>query len=79
MAGSKSLKTTDSDTTATTGASLTKNFSPVISGDIYVRFFMFLPTGYGSANSTCTRRIVRVYTNTSNYTVITLTGDDLSV
>ena len=28
MAGSKCLKITDSDTTATTGASLTKNFSP---------------------------------------------------
>ena len=79
MAGSKCLKITDTDTTATIGASLTKNFSPVISTDIYVRFFVFLPTGYGSANSTCTRRIVRVYTNTSNYTVISLYGDSLFI
>ena len=79
MAGSKSLKTTDTDTTATTGASLTKNFSPVISGDIYVRFFIFLPTGFGSANATCSRRIVRVYMNAGNYTVITLAADKLSV
>ena len=64
-AGAKGLKITDNDTTATVGASLTKNFSPVISTDIYVRFFIFLPTGYGSANSTCTRRILRVNTDTS--------------
>ena len=79
MAGSKCLKITDSDTTATTGASLTKNFSPVISGDIYVRFFVFLPTGFGSANTTCARRIVRVFMDAGNYTVITLFGDALSV
>ena len=79
MAGNKCLKTTDSDTTATTGASLTKNFSPVISGDIYVRFFMFLPTGYGSTNSSCTRRIARVYMDAGNYTVLSLTVDQLAV
>ena len=79
MAGSKCLKITDTDTTATTGASLTKNFSPVISGDIYVRFFVFLPTGFGSANSTCVRRIVRLYMNAGNYTLITLVGDGLSI
>ena len=79
MAGSKCLKITDTDTTATTGASLTKNFSPVISGDIYVRFFVFLPTGFGSANSTCIRRIARVYMNAGNYTLITLVGDGLSI
>ena len=57
-AGSKCLKITDTDSTGTTGALLRENFSPVISGDIYVRFYIFLPTGYGSADSTCTRRIL---------------------
>jgi hypothetical protein len=59
--GTKSLKLTDTDTTATTGASLTKNFSPTISGDIYVRFYLFFPTGFGSTNSGCRRRVLRVY------------------
>ena len=32
---------------------LTKNFSPnYISGDIYIRFYVFLPTGFESANCT---------------------------
>ena len=59
--GSHCLKTTDTDTTATTGASLTKNFSPTISGDIYVRFYVLFPTGYGSTNSGCKRRMLRVW------------------
>jgi hypothetical protein len=58
-AGAKGLKITDSDTTATSGACLVKNFSPAISGDIYVRFFVFFPTGYGSTNSSCRRRMLR--------------------
>jgi hypothetical protein len=59
--GTKSLKLTDTDTTASNGASLTKNFSPTISGDIYVRFYAFFPTGFGSTNSGCRRRVLRVY------------------
>ena len=52
-AGSKSLKITDTDSTGTTGASLTKNFSPVISGQVYVRFYIYLPGGYWLTNETC--------------------------
>jgi hypothetical protein len=60
--GTKSLKLTDTDTTGSTGASLTKNFSPTISGDIYVRFYLFLPTGYGSTNvANNARRVLRIY------------------
>ena len=58
--GTKSLKLTDTDSTGTTGASLTKNFSPTISGDIYVRFYAFLPTGYTSANPNA-RRLLRIW------------------
>ena len=61
-AGTKSLKLTDTDTTGSNGAYLTKNFSPVISGDIYVRFYVFLPTGYGSTNvAGNSRRVLRIY------------------
>jgi hypothetical protein len=60
-AGTKSLKLTDTDTTATAGACLVKNFSPAISGDIYVRFYVYLPTGFGSTNTGCARRILQVY------------------
>jgi hypothetical protein len=61
--GTKSLKLTDTDTTGSNGAYLTKNFSPVISGDIYVRFYLFLPTGYASTNTNGNnlRRILRIY------------------
>ena len=50
-AGTKSLKLTDSDTTATYGACLVENFSPAISGGIYVRFYMYLPSAYASSNA----------------------------
>jgi YHS domain-containing protein len=60
-AGAKGLKLTDTDTTATSGACLVKNFSPVISGDLYTRFYVFFPTGFGSTNSGCTRRVLRVW------------------
>jgi hypothetical protein len=60
-AGAKGLKLTDTDTTAGTGACLTKTFSPTISADVYVRFFVFFPTGFGSANSGCRRRLLRVW------------------
>ena len=43
--GTKSLKVTDTDTTATSGACLVENFSPTISGGIYVRFYVYLPDG----------------------------------
>ena len=59
-AGTKSLKLTDTDTTGATGAYLTKNFSPVISGDIYVRFYLFLTTGYGSTNVNRSRRMLQI-------------------
>jgi hypothetical protein len=77
-AGSKSLKITDTDSTGTTGASLTKNFSPVISGDIYVRFYVFLPTGYTSANANCARRVLRVWCG-SNRGQLTLTSNQFSM
>jgi hypothetical protein len=73
------LKITDTDSSGTTGAYLTKNFSPLITGDIYVRFYLFLPTGWGTANSGCQRRIVRVYNSDSSYTVISLTADGLAL
>ena len=60
-AGTKSLKLTDTETTGSNGAYLTKNFSPVISGDIYVRFYLFLPTGYGSTNVNRARRMLRIF------------------
>jgi hypothetical protein len=60
-AGTKGLKLTDTDTTSSSGACLVKNFSPAISGDIYTRFYVFFPTGYGSTNSGCTRRVLRVW------------------
>ena len=77
--GIKSLKITDLDTTATTGASLTKNFSPPISGDFYVRFYLFLSTGFSSSSSGTSRRIVRLYCNTGDYSMITLTTSSLSM
>ena len=40
--GTKSLKVTDSDTTASYGVCLVKTFSPVITTDIYVRLYLFL-------------------------------------
>ena len=73
-AGAKSLKLTDGDTTATTGAYLTKTFSPAIAGDIYVRFYAFLPTGYGSANSNCRRRVLRAFCG-GNKAQFTFLGD----
>jgi hypothetical protein len=60
--GTKSLKLTDTDTTATAGAYVRKNFSPTIGGDVYVRFYVFFPTGYGSTNNGCRRRFLRVLT-----------------
>jgi hypothetical protein len=63
--GTKSLKLTDTDTTSINGAYLTKNFSPTISGDIYVRFYVFLPTGFEAANPNCNRRVLRMYCGTN--------------
>ena len=77
--GIKSLKITDLDTTATSGASLRKDFNPAISGDFYVRFYLFLPTGFSSSSSGTARRILRVYCNTNVYSVITLTTNTLSM
>ena len=42
--GTKSLKLTDNDTTAVYGACLVKNFSPTIAGNVYVRFYVYLPS-----------------------------------
>ncbi len=72
--GTHSLQLYGVDVAGQNGAYLTENFSPVISGGINVRFFVFLPTGFGTANSTCLRRVLRTYCG-SNYGVITLTGD----
>ena len=78
-AGGKSLKLTDTDSTGSYGACLVENFSPVISGDIYARFFMYLPTGYTSANSgsNVSRRLVQVYCG-SNRGQISLTNGAVS-
>ncbi len=77
-AGDKSLQLYGVNTPGNYGAYLTKNFSPVISGGINVRFFVFLPTGYGAANSNCSRRMLRVWCG-SNYGVITMIDDTPSM
>ena len=64
-AGAKGLKLTDTDTTSAYGAYLTRNFSPVISGDIYVRFYVFFPTGFGSTNLGAMKRVLRVFCGTN--------------
>ena len=61
-AGTKSLKLTDTDTTAVIGACLVKTFSPTIASNIYVRFYVYLPSGYVSANNgSASRRLLRVF------------------
>ena len=61
-AGTKSLKLTDSDTTNSYGACLVKTFSPTISNGIYVRFYVYLPSAYVSANNgAASRRLLRVF------------------
>ncbi len=77
-AGDKSLQLYGVNSSAQYGAYLTENFSPVISSGINIRFFVFLPTGYGTANSTCQRRLLRTYCG-SNYGLITMTGDTPSM
>ncbi len=57
-AGTHSLELTGYDISGQFGAYLTKNFSPTISGDIYVRFYLFLPTGFEAANTGCARRLL---------------------
>jgi hypothetical protein len=59
--GTKSLKLTDTDSTGVNGAYLKKNFSPTISGDIYVRLYVFYPTGYWAGNVNDARRVLRIY------------------
>jgi hypothetical protein len=78
-AGSKSLKITDTDTSGTYGACLVKNFSPTISADIYVRFYLFLPTGYGSTNQTGMRRIMRLWCGGNDVQMSTKNGTLLSM
>ena len=72
--GTKSLKLTDTDTTATSGANLVKNFSPAISGDVYTRFYVFFPTGFGSTNSGCRRRVLRLWTGSNRAQMTFLDG-----
>ena len=64
MVGSKGLKCTDTDSTAQTQAHLTKTFSPGISGGIYIRFYVYLPSAYFSDNPivSADRRLLRVTT-----------------
>ena len=58
----KSLKLTDNDTTAVSGACLVKNFSPTIAGNLYVRFYVYLPSAYVSANTgAASRRMLRIW------------------
>ncbi len=64
-AGTHSLELTGYDITNQLGAYLTKNFSPTITSDIYVRFYLFLPTGFGTANTGCTRRLLHVWCGSS--------------
>jgi hypothetical protein len=73
-AGAKGLKLADTDTTAVYGACLIKNFSPAISTDVYVRFYVFFPTGFGTANAGCDRRVLRVWTGTSRSQISFLNG-----
>ena len=78
-AGTKSLKLTDTDTTAASGACLVKNFSPTIAGDIYVRFYIFLPTGYASTNSNCTRRVLWIWCGTNRGQMSIIYNEDVSI
>ncbi len=78
-AGTHSLEITGYDLADNSGtiyydAYLTKNFSPTISGDIYVRFYLFLPTGFGAANTGCARRLLHVYSG-SNRAQLSILGD----
>ena len=79
QAGTKSLKLTDNDTTATSGACLVKSFSPTIADNIYVRFYIFLPTGYASTNSNCTRRILRIWCGTNRGQMSIVYNEDVSI
>ena len=64
MTGSKSLKCTDNDPVAPTEAHLVKTLSPGISGNIYVGFYIYLPSAYLAANpvGSADRRLLRVTT-----------------
>jgi hypothetical protein len=77
--GTKSLKLTDTDTTATAGASLTKSFSPAISGDVYARFYVYLPTGYGSTNGNCNRRLLQIHSGSTNKAMLVTNADAVYV
>ncbi len=59
-AGDKSLQLYGVNSSGQYGAYLTENFSPVISSGINVRFFVFLPTGFGTANSNLEHRVLRL-------------------
>ena len=75
MTGNKSLKITSTDSTGSAGAYLRKDFSPGLTGDIYVQFYLFLPTGYATSQATTggvTRRILRFYTNNGAYAVLSI-------
>ena len=85
-AGTKSLKITCTDSTTystagtgASGVSLRKTFSPNITGDVYIRFYLFLPTGYGLINSGMTLRILRLYNNSSGYSMLSLCGSQISM
>ncbi len=73
-AGTHSLKLTGYDIENQIGAYLTENFSPTITGNIYVRFYLFLPTGFGTANTGCARRLLHVYGG-SNRAQLSIMGD----
>ncbi len=74
-AGTHSLELTGYDIVGqSSGAYLTKNFSPTITSDIYVRFYLFLPTGFGTANTGCGRRLLHASCG-SNRAQISIKGD----
>ncbi len=73
-AGTHSLEITAYDVSGQNGVYLTKNFSPTITSDIYVRFYLFLPTGFGAANTGCPRRLLHVGSGT-NRAQISIMGD----
>ena len=74
VAGRKGLKITDTDTATAAGGCLIKTFSPVITDDFYVQFYLFLPTGWATTNAGGTRRIVKVFANDGSYSVLSLQG-----
>jgi hypothetical protein len=69
--GTKSLKVTDNDSAGTNGAYLLKTFTPGLTADTYVRFYFFIPTGFGATGGS--RDLVKI-TNVTTYLMMGYSG-----